>query len=827
MRNDVIVENENYMVTSDSIIEGNWIVTVDKQGNLVSNYETSPVDSMPNVMKIRLNINGNDNELLPSQYHYVNLDNGNDSAFITACLADSIKPTEPCHNVEIPESLHVKIDMKNIRKALAESKYFVTPTRDTIYSIDNIVIDMGDHRRSLNLDKVTWNSDVIEATLPLGKTAAHKFEGWKKSSNNISPSYTSKQPIVNALYNMSIENLRQPGGFLLAQECYEIALSRAYIYPKESMESLKTMVTDSVINAQPGGKTYSSIANDMIWAEAAWSVFCATGDKQWLAYAFAVTNKSLTQVNALSLDAETGLYHAMSPYIAVGRQQYYPPWMSTRDMWESQPMIANAIMEHSYRLLSLMADEFEVQNHYATKADQIKDAINHRLWNENRGFYTQYLYGGIVNMMSPCVDNLGQALAILWDIADDNRAETILNETPVTNYGIPLLYPRRSEVGSLLNNGVFPFVQAMWNLAAAKNENMSLLRRGMGALIRQQAMVGTCGTSCNATTGAPLGYAPNLPFNTNTCAGVNAAGNIAMVLKVIGGMNFLPNGIEFNPKVPVCFGGTKTISDFKYRNATLNITIMGTGNQWSKITLDGKKLDDNFIDGKLKGEHQIVITMNNEYAGSGKTTLAQNIRVLPNTPMWLWDGFYGTNYNYTPKLGYKILINGEKTYSMPDSVMGTRDTMTFRTYSLVAINKFGFSYIAQPHSIYSTARCLNLAKSNPSLATNDTQYNNIILSNTSTAKVPIRTTAAGNYIVDIYYNNPVSQTCNFVKILANGHYQGAIATPYTLSGYRYSTRLKIKLLKGENTITLQSMNPAPIMSEPFTLEMSHLRIIKS
>ena len=324
----------------------------------------------------------------------------------------------------------------------------------------------------------------------------------------------------------------------------------------------------------------------------------------------------------------------------------------------------------------------------------------------------------------------------------------------------------------------------------------------------------------------------------------NAAGNLSMIYNVIAGMKFLPNGIEFNPKVPKCFNGKKTITSFKYRDAVLDITIEGTGNELSKITLDGKALADNFIGGDINGHHKIVITMNDIHSGSGKITVSKDLDRLPETPLWQWDGYYGTTYNYNGDYGYKILINDEPRYSMRDSVLGTRDTVSYRSFSLMAVNKYGFSYISKPHFITTAASTYEFAQYNQQYILQlpmprcgeYTPLNPIEITDTSSwVSIPVTTAEAGNYIVDVLYSNgngyaALWAPCQMLEVTANGHLQGVVTTPPLGEGQwlskAYSSRLNVRLLKGDNILELRLHRPSPQGGPPIRLRLSHLRIIK-
>ena len=61
------------------------------------------------------------------------------------------------------------------------------------------------------------------------------------------------------------------------------------------------------------------------------------------------------------------------------------------------------------------------------------------------------------------------------------------------------------------------------------------------------------------------------------------AGNLAMVHRLFMGISFEVDGIRFEPVIPRVYGGTKKLSNFRYRDAVLNITVRGYGNEISFI----------------------------------------------------------------------------------------------------------------------------------------------------------------------------------------------------------------------------------------------------
>lgn len=843
---DVITQNERFTVGPDMVIDGEWTARAMSGTHLVTSYEPPLGDSVPAVIKVRLAINRHDNELRPGEYHYIDLTGDAENHIVKACVADKKRFSSP-PKIECPKELRLKIDLTTIKNAMSEKGFFVTPTHDTIYADDykGVWLTAVDDQLNMSLpellvDTMPSKGGIHSVTVNLSHARRQAPSQWKAAAPNANyPVYESNQKLMDVIHNLSIEEIAKDNAsshdhFLVAQECYAIALALAYLEPQRSMQSLKAMVRDSIITTGDSIESYNSLVNKMIWATAAWQVYCATADNQWLRFSHDIIVKNLADIeNSGLLNTETRLYRATCPYYLSNSNQYYPPWASITDIFETTPLIANAIMEHTYRLVEMMNDDLGIVSH-SHKADAIKDAINHRLWDEYKGCYSQYLYGGTLNMMSPCTDNMGQALCVLWDIADDNRGQTLVNNMHLGYYGVSLTYPINPNVRPQVNDAFMPMVQALWNIAAARNGNMAMLRRGIGALIRPQALLASCDVSTTATTGDPL----DISYSRG-----NAAGNLAMFYNVIAGITFLPEGLEFTPKVPVCFEGKKTIKALKYRNAVLDITIEGTGNELSKISLDGKNLADNFIPGNISGHHSIVITMNGIYTGSGKITVTKDLNTLPETPLWQWDGYYGTTYNYNDNNGYKILINGETRYSMRDSVLGTRDTMTYRSFALVAVNKYGLSYASKPHFITTTATWHDFATHNPKHILHSPplpghyRHHPIEMTDTSTAwiEIPVTTTEAGDYVIDVLYSNgntiaSLASPCQMLEVATGGHLQGVLVTPQLGTGQwlatALSSSLNVKLLKGNTTLRLRMHRPQWHGGPPSRLRLHQLRVIK-
>ena len=364
----------------------------------------------------------------------------------------------------------------------------------------------------------------------------------------VMPEYDSSQPLVNALYNMSVDNIAaaidQSGRFVVSQSNYSrlycsIFLSLAALKPHQSMATLRALVDrDSIIMQREG--QWPVVSDHIGWATAAWEVYKVTGDREWLAYCQHVIEKTLSINRAVLQDQRTGLIHGAGYTSARPLGVRRMTWMGYNELFACMSLGNNILTTHAYSVLGEMSDELGIENDYQRDAQRLKDAINQHLWNEDRGFYSSFLYGMAFPRQAPLTDNTSQAMCVLWGIADDERAENLIASTPVSDCGVNVTYPPGSPIEPFLANSSWATTQALWNLAAAEVGNENALRRGLGALYRAQALYQSCGIHLRDVETDHLG---------------TSASNAAMVLHLLMGMTFTPEGIELSPKVPAGMDG--------------------------------------------------------------------------------------------------------------------------------------------------------------------------------------------------------------------------------------------------------------------------------
>ncbi len=672
--------------------------------------------------------------------------------------------------------------------------------------------------------EATSGTEIISYTDSNGTHSKAKTV-WRIDSINVHyPLFSSSHTLIDALYNMAIDEIGtwnkhhfNDKSIPTRDISYAILLALAQIDPHMSMSLLSSKVKNGhVIQDATTDRLEWPVINDrIVWASAAWEVYKVSGDKHWLEYAYNVIQNTIDEDAAIIFDHDLRLTHGAIQAIDNSPSKYYSEWMHSKDIFESMPLSTNILYANTYFILAEMADELKIENDYRTTFKRLKNAINQNLWIEELECYSAYLYGTIFNMPAPMIDNLGQAISIIWDIAEDDRAANLLANTPFPKFGIPQYYPLPDSIGKYMS---YPFMQALWNIAAAKDGNESVLRHGLGALYRSPATHG----SHKCIVASESGEIEKCNDMTGL---INASGNIAMIFHIFAGMVFHPYGIEFNPVVPMCLNGTKKINDFKYRQAKLDITIEGAGNEIDKFMLDDILQTDNLIPDTLKGQHSIKIILKQGHKYSQEISFVNdlNLHRLPATPSIICSN--DSCHMLNSDIPCTLIINGSKT-DIESEFFNRPDTSTAHFQIITAANKKGFMSAPLEFITYdNNPDSKTLHNGNYIQVKNANKFNFTNASDTCLT-FQIKTAEAGKYFINLEYNvNSCTDDCVIYSILVNTHKQGALILPLSQKGEQPSNRIQIELIKGINKLQLNRLNYTN--DELNNITLKYFRVIKN
>ena len=636
---------------------------------------------------------------------------------------------------------------------------------------------------------------------------------WKLKNDITSyPRLTTSNKLLNAVYNMGLDEMvnavepdttlrtgKEWAGVWTRDVSYSIILSMAALQPEASKISLmKKVNSDGQIIQDTGtGGAWPISTDRMIWAVAAYELYKVTGDREWLSYIYDVIKRSLEK-DEKTVMSENGLVRGETSFIDW-REQSYPKWMQPADIYRSEAFGTNVVHCAAMEVLSKVAAELgkkDVSKEWAMKASALREAINREFWVEDKGHYGMYTYGRDFMQLNPRTETLGQSLAVLYDVADAEQSKTLTEKSPVTKWGSPIFFPGIADMPSYHNNALWPFVASYWTLANAKGGNENGVLQGFGSIVRPAALFATNKENLNLDNGDIF-----TELNSSNMLW-SLSGNLALTNRLLFGINFEENGIRFSPFIPKALADTRSLDNFKYRDAVLNITVEGYGNKIKEFTINGKKSLP-FISAKAKGVQNIRIVM----ADNQPETMAVNMvsnKKAPLTPIVRWA--------VTPDAPYSVIewnpIEYIRTYNVikDGQLYAVTQENTFKTtepgeYQVIAVADDGTQgFASEPLSNRKFVTVAMPGGRRHRLGENDGPF-------TFDVSVP----KAGEYIVTFEYTNgngPIN-TENKAAIRTleiNGEKAGTVVMPQRGANYWIpgnSNHIKVRLNAGVNKFTVE------------------------
>lgn len=841
-----VYTSDAFSVFPDRVVQDRFQAKALSRTEIVSDYQSMGNDYVKPRIDFKFSINGKDNEMLSGRDHHFNcLEPGGRCETPVITFGEQLDDDRP-----VPSGVYlgtdtkwrIRLDMRKVFNDFASKGYYEAFNNSRIYTEDfkgvyvaggtaPLTWDFDNLQHFKNLQLKDEDGDhIYEVELTLNPREAKRSVNprWNLSVNTRDyPQYRSDYMLVDALYNLSLEEMvkaveedstlrtgKEWAGVWTRDVSYSIILSMAILQPKVAQYSLMRKVKDGVIVQDTGtGGAYPVSTDRMIWAIAAWEIYKVTGDRDWLESIYPVIKRSVEADLKNALDDETGLVKGESSFLDW-REQTYPQWMQPADIYESRCLGTNAVHYQANIVLAAIAKTLgknDVATIHEQVAVRIRKAINDLLWLNDKQYYGQFLYGRTFGILSPRSDALGEALCVLFGIADLGRQKEIVANTPVNVFGIPCIYPQIPDIPPYHNNGVWPFVQSYWAMASAKAANEQSVLASMAAIWRPAALFLTNKENFVASTGD---FAATQINSDNMLWSL--AGNIAMIYKVLFGIEYHDDHISFKPFVPEALKGERTLTNYKYRGAVLDIEMEGFGNAIRSITMDGKPLANAVIPSSLKGRHQVTIILADKAPG-GKVNMGTH-HVSPASPhVFLQD----TCLSWTrpgEAVRYKIIRNGMIIKEQTDTTLQI-PREGFQEYQVIAVDMHGYeSFASEPLAftpltgagIVEAETCNDMTESHRKGFNGDGYVRTTTTVNPA-LKFEVQMQEKGTYAIDFRYANghgPVNtdNKCALRTLKVNGDTSGTIVLPQRgkdeWSEWGFSNRLIVDLGKGTHEITL-------------------------
>ncbi|MBD5214604.1 MAG: glycogen debranching protein [Bacteroidales bacterium] len=650
--------------------------------------------------------------------------------------------------------------------------------------------------------------------------------------NDISdyPALSTPNVMHQAIYNMGLDemvNAVEPdttlrtgaawGGVWTRDVSYSILLSMAYLQPEASRISLMRKVDSKgrIIQDTGSGGAWPISTDREIWTIAAYEVYKATGYRKWLEYIYPVIKRSLDDDALVAIDEISGLVRGETSFIDW-REQSHPRWMQTADIAQSETLNTSVVHVKALRVLADIARELGHISEsalYAERAQSIADAINEYLWMPDKGYYAMYRYGRDYKILNPRAETLGESLAILWNIASPERARLITENNPTTPFGVGIFYPQIADMPPYHNNALWPWVASWWAMANAKVGNEQGVMEAVGSVFRPAALFCTNKENFVLDNGD---IATELnSSNMLWCL----AGNIALTHKILFGINFEVDGLAFHPFVPEALAADRSLTGFRYRDAILDITISGYGDEIKSFKVDGRETGP-FVRGDIKGRHRVDIVMADNKLPEMKVNRVAN-KKAPVTPM---TRLSGSIFEWNP-IGdvdhYEVIIDGRRVARTRTT---TYDASVPGEYQLIAVMADGTESFASEPLSTRKVMLIEMPGEAAVMQSPEVAYpaeepiagysgNGFVETDHTTGNidVPVTVDRDGDYVITLRYANGngsvYTENKTAVRTLnVDGKRVGAVVMPQRGEGnwndWGWSTSQHVKLEKGTHLVTI-------------------------
>ena len=438
-------------------------------------------------------------------------------------------------------------------------------------------------------------------------------------------------------HNRSGLFLNPPGTFIRAGGDYQTPWTRdaalnawsaaSLLSPAVAANTLWAVVArrDGQLIVQPDDQWWDQV----IWIQASWNHYLITGDRAWLAPAYATSQETLRERERLNFNSVYGLFGG--PACLADGISGYPPPLGDRGSGSSfvldypdtdkiMVLSTNCVYVGAYRAAENLARALgrpaaEVAE-YAIKAIALTAAINRHLWLPDKSTYAYFLYGSgpQAGRIDRSQEGIGLCYAILFAVADPAAARQLGAHAHREPQGIPCVWPHFSGFSDAQpgrhNNMIWPLLSGLWTHALATLG----ATEAMGQEIITQAQLALRENDFSeiyhAHTGAvDGGWQVGRPWKSCPQQTWSATAYLRSIQLAMFGLNFSAEGIRFAPHLPERWGRV-TLSNLPYRGGLLELQLTGQGSQIATLLLNGKKQNAPFLSAEeLSGNSQIEVTL--------------------------------------------------------------------------------------------------------------------------------------------------------------------------------------------------------------------------
>ncbi|MCM1028461.1 MAG: hypothetical protein NC484_02475 [Alloprevotella sp.] len=417
----------------------------------------------------------------------------------------------------------------------------------------------------------------------------------------------------------------------------------------------------------------------LMWIEVAGEYLLASGNDSFGSFAAVGATDILMADSCRYYDVQTGLWRGGGDGKLSGG---LPEWMTVADRFNVVGLAHNVMAAEAYRsaaVLYAQSGDFLRATRMMNEARGMASRISEAMWLPVEGRYSQYLYGRLYRVASPASSGRGNALAALSEIVSDYMtASRVVTRLPRTPYGLMTTYPPTDDLESEAD----ALTQGLWAMACGRVADGRALWNAMSILVRLVCLDAMAGDSQDVDCNAAF---------------------IGAVAKSLFGIRAEPEGLRFIPCVAPELGNEVRLTGVAYRDATLDITVSGTGERIASFSIDGFAQESPIFPVGMDGHHTVRIEMVAATSQEGERISDAELPViLPQAmpemeePEWISSASAALA---TTAHGYAVIVNGER---VEDISAGTFTLDAGRAYRETLIAPLGekgrpAGYMAEPH----------------------------------------------------------------------------------------------------------------------------------
>lgn len=605
------------------------------------------------------------------------------------------------------------------------------------------------------------------------------------------PVYAGSFPVLNAVYDLALQELdecKNPDGtFSTGKEwntiwtrdtAYSTYLGLSFVDSGACRKTLeKRIAVNGEIEQDTGtGGSWPVSTDRVIWGIAAWEVYLMDGDHDWLSMACHTLEETCLHDDLVVCDL-VGLMRGESSFLDW-REQSYPEWMTPSDIAESVALSTMVLHRKARAVLYEMYTELgrlERADYWRDQGEKLDLMIERLFWVPLQGIYGQFIYGRGYPVLSERVDNLGEALCVLFDVARGERAKQVVANMPRCPMGIPCFYPLKNGGGPAYHNdAVWPLVEGAYVMAAAKVRNGDAVMAGLASLTRLALCCGTNKENVHIHTGGDEGLVSSSDRQLWSIAAV-----LGSFYKGLFGIGVCVNELLFTPCVPDSLKGRHELKGLVWRDLTFDLVLDGSGSEILSCTINGKEALP-VLSCSCNGHYTVEIVLGRQTGAGGSV---RQVSVAYDLPVPAW-GVPGVDLAWNPVEGadyYRVYRNGVPIAQTEETVYVPLYPKNHCHYQVMAVSLDGReSFLNEPHEyVPNNAR----VETRPSGLSGDDVWVSRIENSSGASFHDIMIARDGVYRVDAYYANGTGSlrdgnTCALRSLFLNGERAGSIIMPH-------------------------------------------------